>query len=432
MSVDVISLLHGFSLEDVPIEVRARVKLHLLDLCGVAAGGSRTELARIICAHASEDFGGSQPLLFSDMRAGPLGVALAGGMMIDALDGHDGSNPTKGHVGCALLPGILAQAPEACSGKAALEAAILGYELGTRLGATLHATSPDYHTSGAWMAVAVAAIGARLRGLHPEQTAHALGIAEYHGPRSQMMRVIDTPTMLKDGSGWGAMAGVSAVRLAAKGFTGAPAVTLDGALWEDLGSRWYSLEQYVKPYPTCRWSHAPVEAALGLQRTHEIAASNVERIEIDSFHNACRLAMAEPGTTEEAQYSTSFPVAVALVRGGIGPFDMDIDGGLDPEIKRLSLATRMLEHPDAEAPYPGRRLARVRLYLINGETIESGWEEPKWEHTAPPSAAEMRAKYDALAIPVLGKDRAETIALHIDALDDCALAPLYAALSGAP
>ena len=53
-----------------------------------------------------------------------------------------------------------------------------------------------------------------------------MGIAEYHGPRSQMMRCMDHPTMVKDGSGWGAMCGVSAARMAKAGFTGAPALTL--------------------------------------------------------------------------------------------------------------------------------------------------------------------------------------------------------------
>jgi 2-methylcitrate dehydratase PrpD len=32
--------------------------------------------------------------------------------------------------------------------------------------------------------------------------------------------------MVKDGSGWGAMCGVSAARMAKAGFTGAPALTL--------------------------------------------------------------------------------------------------------------------------------------------------------------------------------------------------------------
>jgi len=61
-----------------------------------------------------------------------------------------------------------------------------------------------------------------------------------------MMRCIDHPTMVKDGSGWGAFAGVSAAYLAADGFTGAPAITIEagGAAepWSDLGRRWRILE----------------------------------------------------------------------------------------------------------------------------------------------------------------------------------------------
>ena len=87
---------------------------------------------------------------------------------------------------------------------------MLGYEIATRAGMALHATARDYHTSGAWNALGCAAIGARLLGLGADATRHALGIAEYHGPRSQIMRCIDHPTMVKDGSGFGALAGVSA------------------------------------------------------------------------------------------------------------------------------------------------------------------------------------------------------------------------------
>jgi hypothetical protein len=67
----------------------------------------------------------------------------------------------------------------------------------------------DYHTSGAWNALGVAALGCRLRAC-PDTLRHALGIAEYHGPRSQMMREIANPTMLHDGSGMGALVGMMA------------------------------------------------------------------------------------------------------------------------------------------------------------------------------------------------------------------------------
>jgi 2-methylcitrate dehydratase PrpD len=151
------------------------------------------------------------------------------------------------------------------------------------------------------------------------QTREAIGIAEYHGPRSQMMRLVDQPTMVKDGSGWGTMAGVSAAYLAAEGFTGAPAVTVEGDdaadLWDDLGQTWRIAEQYYKHYPICRWAQPPVQAVLDLRKAYNLRSEDVERIEITTFHNSLRLATSAPVTTEEAQYSTAYPTAVAMVRG---------------------------------------------------------------------------------------------------------------------
>src|SRR5690348_17782347 len=50
-------------------------------------------------------------------------------------------------------------------------------------------------------------------------TREALGIAEYAGPRGQILRVCANPSMLKDGSSFGAHAGVCAAELAQTGFT---------------------------------------------------------------------------------------------------------------------------------------------------------------------------------------------------------------------
>ena len=143
---------------------------------------------------------------------------------------------------------------------------------------------------------------ARWMKLSPALTREALGIAEYHGPRSQMMRCIDFPTMVKDGSGWGAMAGVSAALLAKAGFTGAPALVWEGAdvadLWRDLGKRWRIMEMYFKPYPVCRWAQPPITASLGLLRKHGVSGADIAKIKVETFHNAVRLATRTPKTTD--------------------------------------------------------------------------------------------------------------------------------------
>ena len=143
--------------------------------------------------------------------------------------------------------------------------------------------------------------------LSSNKTREAIGIAEYHGPRSQMMRVIDYPTMVKDGSGWGAMSGVSAAYLAADGFTGAPAVTVEADdvtdLWNDLGHTWRISEQYFKHFPICRWAQPPVQAVLDLRQKYSLVSEDIEKIEISTFHQSKRLAVRSPKTTEPVSYT---------------------------------------------------------------------------------------------------------------------------------
>lgn len=422
-----LDFIHDLTWRDLPDTIKSVAVLNLLDLIGVGAAGSATRLSGMIRTHASEDFGGQTGMLFDDRTASLTGAALAAGMTIDAVDGHDGFNPAKGHIGCPLLAGLLPMAMHAdLTGEGFLAALVVGYEIGARVSVAQHATVSDYHTTGSWGAVTVAATGARLGNFDTQTTRHALGIAEYHGPRSQMMRCIDYPTMLKDGAGWGAMCGVSATRLARLGFTGAPAITVEQAPehWQDLGTRWTILEQYYKPYPVCRWAQSPIEAALTLQRRHAIAASDIARIEVETFDEAVRLATSRPQASDEAQYSTSFPTAVALTRGTVGPSDIADDALNDPEILRLSDAMEMRPHAFANDVFPNQRLARVKLVLKSGDAFQSDWTEPRWDPAAPPTSDELRAKFHDLADPVLGVPRARAIEGALDALPDTSLSEL--------
>jgi len=422
-----LDLIHGLSWSDLPPEVRARVRLCLLDLIGVAAGGHDTRLSAIIRDHAAAHFGGDAPMLFEARTASLPGVALAGGMMIDSLDGHDGYNPSKGHIGCSLFPAALAVAHQAgASGADFLATIAMGYEVGARAAEAQHGTVPEFHTSGSWGAVTAAAAAARLLRLDRDRTRHALGIAEYHGPRSQMMRCIDHPTMVKDGSGWGSMAGVSAALLAQEGFTGAPAVTIEAApeYWGDLGQRWAIMEQYFKPYPVCRWAHAPIEGVLALRRAHDLRPEQVARIEVETFHESVRLAMRDPERSDEAQYSTSYPAALAMVHGEIRPEHLADDALDHPEVLRLSRSMVLREADRANAAFPLRRFARVTLVLHDGRNLRGDWVTPRWDHTDPPTGDDLRAKFHDLADPVLGRPRADAIEDALSKLETTGLAPL--------
>jgi 2-methylcitrate dehydratase PrpD len=423
---EVLSWLHETTLDDMPDHVVDFGRRCLLDLLGVAAAGRATELSSIIHDHAARHFGAGDgsavPMLFDGRPVSPAGAALAAGMTIDSIDAHDGNNFTKGHTGCHQLPALLAfsHAEGIDDGGSFLASLIVGYEIATRAGIALHETASDYHTSGAWGAVGAAALGARIMRLDQTTTFEAMGIAEYHGPRSQMMRVIDHPTMLKDGSGWGAMAGVSAAYLAADGFTGAPAVTVNdpavAELWSDLGERWMILEQYFKPHPVCRWAQPAVEATLKLCRTHQIEAADVATVDVETFHEAARLATALPTTTEHAQYSLPFPVAAAIVRGQLTAAEVTAEALADPEIRALSQQVRITENEAHNEAFPGNRYARVTIALTDGHAFTSEDTEPRGDATNHLSDEEIRTKFHLFSNPTLGDVRASAIESAVDDL----------------
>ena len=239
---------------------------------------------------------------------------------IDNLDAHDGYNPSKGHTGVVVGPGSpgLRADGRSVDAEEAITALVIGYEVGARAAIALHATASDYHSSGAWNALAVAALGARLMKLGADQLREALGIAEYHGPRSQMMRVIDHPTMLHDGSAFGAPCrSLRRLSRGSRAITGAPAMTVEAEevskLWGDLGENFRIMRHYIKPYPICRWVHALIEGALKLRASHDFTHDEIVSIELTTFHEATRLFRGMPETSPVAQYAIAFPVAAALV-----------------------------------------------------------------------------------------------------------------------
>ena len=421
---DITAFLHETTLADLPDDVVAFGRRCLLDLLGVAAAGSVTPLARIIADHAIGQFAAgpdaSAPILFDGRSVSPAGAALAGGMTIDSIDAHDGHRLTKGHAGCGLLPSVLAMAAAEGIDDSArvLASLVVGYEIATRAGIVLHATVADYHTSGAWVAVACAGLGSRLMGLDETETAHALGIAEYHGPRSQMMRVIDHPTMLKDGSGWGAMAGVSAAYLARDGFTGAPAISITANevadWWSDLGSTWLITEQYFKPHPVCRWAQPAVEAALRLRAAHTIDPGDIVRVEVATFHEGARLTVRHPANTEQAQYSLPFPLAAALVRGALGATEVTGEALADPTIAAMANLVVITEDDDHNARFPDERLARVTIELADGSRLASPDTYASGDPHTALSDEQIRHKFHALAEPVLGADQADRIEAAVD------------------
>jgi 2-methylcitrate dehydratase PrpD len=414
-----------FSYDDLPLAARERLELLLADMAAVCVAGRTATATRIAAEYAAAVHPGDEATLLADgRRTGAVGAAFANGVLANVLDFDDGHRLTKGHPGAVVIPAALAVAQSVdASPRALREAVVVGYEIAIRAGIALHARDPAYHASGAWGGVGAAAAAARLLGLDPVMTGHALGLAEYHAPVAPIMRSCAEPQMTKDACAWGASIGVSSALLAQCGFTATrpELAEVDGS---DLGHRWRLQELYVKPFPCCRWSQGAVAAALAAGQGRRLAPEQIASVRVRTFAAADGLAKAPPTTTEEAQYSLLWPVACALAHGGygvaevLGPFD-------DAAALALHERIEITVDPQLSAAFPARRLTAVELELRTGERLAAGPLEAPGEPDDPGLPAVVAAKVAALIGP-------GAVAAHVpERLGDARPGGLLAALCGA-
>lgn len=415
--------------DQMPDSAREAAALMLLDTLGIVIASTPMEAGVIARDTAALLYGSADPaysarMLCDGRRVSLAGAAYAAATQTDNIDGHDGYNPTKGHIGVVVIPALCALA-EHCpdlSGPDALAAVITGYEIAGRSGIALHATVSDYHTSGAWNALGVVAMAARLRGHSPDQLRQGLGIAEYHGPRSQMMREIANPTMLHDGSGWGALVGMSAAILAERGFTGAPAITIEedraAPYWQDLGTFWQMEHQYVNPYPICRWAHAAIDGLRTVMNSHGLTHDQIACVEIHSFHEAVQLYSGMPETTSQAQYSLPFAVSIFAVHGRIGVEHISGDGLSDPMVADFLSRITVSESDRHNSRFPAGRWADVQVTTHDGRVFRSGDIHARGGPESPMSRQDVIDKFVVFASREIGESAAKNLSSAVLNLTD--------------
>ena len=137
--------------------------------------GRREPAARIVRATIAAESRGSCRILGAGERAGAGEAAFANGVAVHALDFDDMCFVSMAHPSCALVPAALAAAELAdASGRAVLDAYIVGFELECRLGMTMnprHYHARGWHCTSSIGTLGAAAAAARLLGLTPAATA---------------------------------------------------------------------------------------------------------------------------------------------------------------------------------------------------------------------------------------------------------------------
>jgi 2-methylcitrate dehydratase PrpD len=108
-----------------------------------------------------------------------------------------------------------------------------------------------------------------------------------------------------------------------------------------LGEDYEGSKVSFKPWPSCRGTHAFVEAALSLVRERKADIGRVKRIEVTVspfFAVLCEPAEQKrrPKTAIDAKFSIPFTVAVALGRGDVTLQDFSDERLADPNLHALA------------------------------------------------------------------------------------------------
>jgi 2-methylcitrate dehydratase PrpD len=435
-----------FDFRNAPVKTQEILKNSLLDIVGVMAGAVSNDTSKAIRRYARFHYPAgtyTSRLIFDGQRVNLLGAAWAGGFSADSLDAHEGHFLSKGHAGATVVPALLALADalhhqgKDMSGHEFLTSLCIGYETALRAGTALMATSPTYHASGGFSAIGVVCAGSRMLGFDEQTFQHALGIAEYFSARCPMMRVVQTPTMLRDAHGAGAFVGLNALLMAKEGMTGAPAETVEDATvaeyWVDIAKRWEIDSQYFKPWPVCRWAQPALTAMLQIQSDYpELNSDSIETIRVETFYESMCLQGHTPSNADEAQYALAFPLAALIVRGKVGPDEVTGTAIFSPDILSMSSRIEIVEASDISERFPDEILSRLTITMKNGTIIVSPVTAAKGDPGTPLTARELNEKYDLFAIG-LGQQRSLAVKQAIINLDQsasavAALTPIFQSL----
>lgn len=399
-----------------PSEVRQQSKRCLMDSLGAMLSGMRTPVAGIMQRIATTQLKGNEAtLVVSGVKASAAGAALVNGFAGNALDIDDGYRLVKGHPGSCILPVILSASEivSGCTGKNFLEAMIVGYEIAIRAGLIRHTLYETYHSSGSWGAIGGAAAAGKILNLNEETLVHALGVAEYHAPIAPMMKGIKTPSMGKDSIGWGSFVAMMSALMAREGFTGIQPIfedTPNSFLIEGLGEQYKMMDLYFKPYAGCRWAQPAVEGALRVTKQAGLNLNDIEKIQIFTFAEAADLSRIYPESTEDAQYSMSFPVSVALIDGEVGPDQVSPPRIFDEDIRNMMGRIEVLVEDRFQKEFPERALAEVSVITKDGKILNSGIVSARWEPGSDaPTDEELEKKFFWLVQPVLGEAKAKKL-----------------------
>ncbi|MGV9797826.1 MmgE/PrpD family protein [Mycobacterium sp. NPDC003449] len=423
-------------LPDVPQVVLERATYLLLDGIGCALIGAQLPWSRVATdAVLALEGDGDTVVIGTGRTTGAPASAVLNGTFIQGFE-LDDFHPIAPLHSCSLvIPALLSTAslvPDV-RGTDLLLAAIAGFEVGPRVGHTLHGAQMldrGWHSGPVFGTHSAAMTSGKLRGLPPSGLEDALGLA---GTQSAGLMAAQYEAMSKRmHHGFAARNGFYAAGLAASGYTGIKRVferqyggflSVFGEghdpdasrLTDQLGERWETQTIMVKSYAAMGGLHGAIEAARGIRKS--IAPDDISRVDITVGETVYRHGWWQPErplTPIGAQMNIGYATAAALLDGNVLPEQFTPDRLDSDDIWALLDATEV--HLD-ESPSERFR-TDVAVTTRDGTVHHARVRRPHGAPGDPVTNDEVVAKFHALTDRVTSRSRAEAIERAICGLAD--------------
>ena len=442
--------------EDIPAEVRTRLKRLILDSIGCALYGAKLEWSRIL----QRTLGGLDAtpacrIWGTAQRLSAPHAALVNGTQVQGFELDDVHRQGVLHVGAVVLPALVAvtELRPGMSGREFLTAAVAGYEVGPRVGLCMgpEHIAQGWH-SGATLGVFSAAAGAaRALKLDAERTVHALGIA---GTQAAGLMAAQYGAMVKRmHAGRSSQSGLYGALLAEQGFTGIADVleseyggfcttfsrSQDRFKLEELtagfGSVWQTMGIALKFYSCVGSNHSTLDALRAIRAERPFAPDELDKIvvhgsQVTMDHVGWKYL---PQGLTSAQLNLPYCVATLLLEGDCFVDQFTEDKVADPQ--RMRLADKVQVKHDPEITARGskfRHMVRVQVFLRDGTMRERTVQAGRGNEKDFASEADIVGKFTTLATRAIPRAQADAIAAWILSAENQPDAGALARLLAAP
>ena len=415
----------GLDYDDLPLAVVERTKLLLLDITGIMVRARHDAESTPSMIAALKRLGltsGECSVIGDGRHYAPSAAALLNGTLAHSLDFDDTHAAGSLHSSAPIVPAALAAAEMTnASGRDLIAACVAGYEVQIRLSLAVNPSAHydrGFHPTATCGVFGAAVAAAKLLELDAGGIESALGLALSQAAGS-LQFLADGAWSKRSHVGQAAANGLISATLAAEGFKG-PGQAIEGQwgflkayapapniaeVTAELGTRWETLRLGVKPYPSCRYSHAAMDGLIALQREHGFSADEVEAVEIGLPETGLKIigqpaaAKAAPSNVVEGQFSMPFCAAVVLREGGLVWDDYAKHIG-NPETMTLCRRVTTVIDAQAQAAYPANMASAVRVRTKHGD-YRTFVEVPKGEPDNFMDQSEFIEKFDGLCEPYL-------------------------------